>query len=81
MNLPNYTYPNVNPPARILDSPFAATAGSRGHVGSYMNRQTRFDARSRRRYGDWSILEIPTFMLWLEEADDEAPDPENPYAY
>ena len=31
------------------------------------DRQTRHDARERRRRGDWEILEIPTALLWLDE--------------
>jgi hypothetical protein len=59
-----------------------ATAAARSNIGSNTIRQTRFDARSRRRYGDWSILDIPTYLLWLEEeAEDDLPDPDNPSAY
>ena len=61
--------------------PVASTA-ARPNIGSNALRQTRFEARSRRRYGDWSILDIPTFLLWLEEeADDDVPDPQDPYPY
>jgi hypothetical protein len=45
------------------------------NVGSYADRENRFEARSRRRYGDWSVLDIPTVLLWMDVAPD--PDPEN----
>lgn len=49
---------------------------SRSGVGSYSkvntNRQTRHEARERRRRGDWDILEIPLPLLWLDEAYAEA---------
>jgi len=51
-------------------SPFASTpnlsssrAGS--YVGAHTDRQRRFEARSARRWGDWSILEFPIPLLWL----------------
>ena len=34
--------------------------------GVHADRRTRFDARSARRWGDWSLLEFPTAMLWLD---------------
>ena len=59
---------------------------SQGRVNQYRgvlaNRQTRFDARSARRQGDWSFLGLPTAMLWLdsellaeEAADETVPQP------
>lgn len=38
-------------------------AGS--YVGAHADRQRRFEARSDRRWGDWSILELPIPLLWL----------------
>ncbi|HKF47383.1 MAG TPA: hypothetical protein VKB38_08490 [Terracidiphilus sp.] len=35
--------------------------------GINLNKQTRFDARSKRRRGDWGILGVPTPLLWLED--------------
>ena len=44
---------------------------SASRVNSYSkvntNRQTRHEARERRRRGDWDILEIPISLLWLDE--------------
>lgn len=31
------------------------------------DRQSRHEARERRRNGDWDILGIPTALLWLED--------------
>jgi hypothetical protein len=46
--------------------------------GSYIGRQSRFDERSRRRYGDWSVLGVPAMLLWLD--DNFAPDcDDSPY--
>jgi hypothetical protein len=75
MNLPNYPYANVYPQARMLEPANVDIGAFRGHNGSHMNRQSRFDARSRRRYGDWSVLGVPTVLLWID--DDADPDPEN----
>jgi hypothetical protein len=55
---------------------------AQANLGSYAGRQTRFAARSQRRYGDWSVLGVPTALLWLEEAEveDDILDVENPFA-
>ena len=62
--------PNIRPtmqPNRID----RATAVNPSLVSKYSkvntDRQTRQDARERRRRGDWDILEIPTALLWLDE--------------
>jgi hypothetical protein len=39
------------------------------------DRQTRQQARERRRRGDWDILEIPTALLWLDVCEAVAFDP------
>jgi len=56
-----------------------STSLSASVVNSYSkvntNRQSRQDARERRRRGDWDILEIPTALLWLDVCAAEAPDP------
>jgi hypothetical protein len=75
MNLPNYGYPDVRPLARMTGSPRITGGAARFQFGSHANRQSRFEARSRRRYGDWSVLDIPTVLLWMD--DDDTPDPEN----
>jgi hypothetical protein len=59
----------------------AATTAAGSNIGSNAARQSRFDARSRRRYGDWSILDLPAVLLWLDETDNDVPDPENPFPY
>lgn len=41
----------------------------RTNIGSHAGRRQRYDARARRRDGDWSILGVPTALLWLEEED------------
>jgi len=50
---------------------------SRSGVGSYSkvntNRQTRHEARERKRRGEWDdFLAIPLSLLWLDEAYAEA---------
>jgi hypothetical protein len=58
-----------------------ATTAASSNIGSHTDRQRRFDARSRRRYGDWSVLDLPAVLLWLDEADNDVPDPDNPFPY
>lgn len=41
----------------------------RTNLGSHAGRRQRYDARARRRDGDWSVLGVPTALLWLEEED------------
>ena len=36
-------------------------------TGVNLDRQSRFQARSARRWGDWSVLEIATPVLWLDD--------------
>lgn len=55
---------------RTTTSPFASaqnvsTASGGSYAGAYTDRQSRFEARSARRWGDWSILEFPIPLLWL----------------
>jgi len=47
-------------PAIVNPSAFQSSA-------SYIARQSRFDERSRRRYGDWSVLGVPAMLLWLDD--------------
>lgn len=35
--------------------------------GSNVDRQSRFESRSARRWGDWGILAVATPLLWLED--------------
>lgn len=46
------------------------TSGSRfvAYAGTYTDRQSRFEARSARRWGDWGILEFSPALLWLDNA-------------
>jgi hypothetical protein len=69
--LPFDNFPRPLTPIR--PSPVASTAGYL--PGSYAGRQSRFDARSQRRYGDWSVLGVPAVLLWLEDAVDPNVDP------
>ncbi|WP_263351068.1 hypothetical protein [Acidicapsa acidisoli] len=50
----------VRRPAIVSPSAFPTSA-------SYVGRQSRFDERSRRRYGDWSVLGVPAMLLWLDD--------------
>jgi hypothetical protein len=65
-NLPSPNSSNPYPPARMPSTRPSASVGSRAQAGSYLDRQSRIEARSWRRYGDWSVLEIPTLLLWLD---------------
>jgi len=49
-------------------APKAAAAPARSLRRVNTNRQTRFDARAARRWGDWTpFLEFPTPLLWLDD--------------
>ena len=63
--MPNFT-PAIQP-SRVgrTMSPSASLVNKYAKVNT--DRQTRQDARERRRRGDWDILEIPTALLWLDE--------------
>ena len=39
------------------------------YAGSNAERQSRFESRSARRWGDWGILNIPTAALWFDELE------------
>lgn len=45
-----------------------ASGTFRNYAGANTDRQSRFEARTARRYGDWGILEIPAALLWFDEA-------------
>jgi len=36
------------------------------YAGSYTDRRHKHNLRADRRWGDWSILEVSTPLLWLE---------------
>lgn len=72
----NYRVPALSGPQPPYNAP------SRSSAGSYGRRMNRFDARSRRRYGDWGDLDLPVLMLWAEsnfapDCDDDSC--ENPF--
>jgi len=46
-----------------------SSAAIHTNIGSHVDRRQRYDARARRRDGDWSVLGVPTALLWLEEED------------
>jgi len=46
----------------------SSVAPPRSYLGTNVSRKDKFAARSARRWGDWGILEVPTAMLWAEEA-------------
>jgi hypothetical protein len=45
---------------------FSAQPAPAAYQGINQSRQSRFEARSARRWGDWSILEFPAPVLWLD---------------
>ncbi len=61
--MPNGFRPTINP-----FSSFQSVSNARVSVygGINRDRQSRFQARSARRWGDWSILEFPIPVLWLD---------------
>lgn len=42
------------------------------YAGVNRDRQSYFEARSARRWGDWGILEVPAPVLWLDDIFAEA---------
>ena len=60
--MPNGFRPTINP-----ISPFQTVANVRtsDYVGVNAGKQGRFQARCDRRWGNWSMLEVPTPILWL----------------
>jgi len=44
------------------------SAGPARLAGANLTRQGKYDARAARRWGDWGILEVPTALLWFDEA-------------
>jgi hypothetical protein len=51
------------------------------YAGVNVDRSSRFEARSARRWGDWGILEIPASFLWLDEACELSPYEECEFAW
>ena len=35
--------------------------------GGNTDRQSRFELRSQRRWGDWGVLEFPSALLWFDD--------------
>ncbi len=56
--------PSPTPVAKPSSAP--AQTPPQGYRGVNAGRQSRFDQRSARRWGDWGILGVPGYMLWLE---------------
>ena len=58
-------------PATPLGSVVRNPNVSASLVNSYSkvntDRQSRYQARERRREGNWDILAIPTALLWLDD--------------
>lgn len=53
-------------PVTSTARPPAAAVQPYKYVGANADRRLRFDSRADRRWGDWSILELQTPLLWLE---------------
>lgn len=56
----------------LWNSPRAvAPSGTKfnAYAGSNADRQSRFESRSARRWGDWGVLNIPTAVLWFDELE------------
>ena len=57
--------------------PVKPVAGrTNSNAGAHADRHSLFEARSARRRGDWSILEVPTAVLWLDNPCVPTPDPD-----
>ena len=59
---------NVKPTqVGLFGSATKTNAASASLKGVNTDRQSRFDARAARRWGDWSpFLEFPTPLLWVD---------------
>lgn len=57
---PNLTRGGLFGPVRPV------SGGRSSYVRAHADRQSLFEARSARRWGDWSILGVPTAILWLD---------------
>ena len=44
-----------------------AVSGYSSYSGINTTRQERFQARERRRWGDWTYWGVPAPLLWLED--------------
>jgi hypothetical protein len=49
----------------FASNPNVSSSAAGSYVGAHTDRQRRFEARSARRWGNWSILEFPWPLLWL----------------
>jgi hypothetical protein len=59
----------ANPRAPVLNvrqTPLGSTI-RRPQSGAHADRRSRQDARAWRRYGDWSVLDVPTVLLWVDD--------------
>jgi len=57
--------PNLRVPA-LSGRQSVSNASYRSPAGSYAVRMNRYNARERRRGGDWADLDLPILMLWAE---------------
>lgn len=69
----SYNY-SQNKVTSLAHHPVSASSknGSNGggqspYAGAYKDRQRRAEFNALRRSGDWDALEVPIFMLWLED--------------
>ena len=58
---------------RMWPNPAQLSASARNprgttYAGTNTTRQRKFEARSDRRWGDWSILELAMPLLWFDAA-------------
>jgi hypothetical protein len=75
LSLP-FTDPNL-PKLGSIGRPTVSNASFGSPAGSYAVRMNRYNARERRRGGDWSNLDLPILLLWAESnfpPDNSPPD-------
>lgn len=71
--MPNYM--PATEPGRVGRMTNLSSSVINSYTKVNVDRQTRQQARERRRRGDWDILEIPTALLWLDVCEAAAFDP------
>lgn len=61
-------HPPVSAPSNNRPGFGSSGGGGRSpHAGAYKDRQRRADFNALKRGGDCDALEVPIFMLWLED--------------
>jgi hypothetical protein len=63
--MPNGFRTTINPFPLFQNVSNVSGARTIGYGGIDVDRQSRFQARSDRRWGNWSVLEVATPILWL----------------